>query len=224
MNAPYHLISISVVIFVLYASTWLSSKLHIITKQNHRQIWNTVLLFTFFATALLGIILALQVNYKFQLPGLDTYMLFHVDIGMAMAIVAVIHLTWHWNYYINFFKRNKTTKNLRNASQTRKDLMNHLPYKEGIFGLLFLGFQSMVVQTIFIRENLSLFTGNELIIGIIISFWMVFVGLGSIVVQKAVFQNKDNTIFIYCNSGYSFDSVCRNEFTTFQNIYTWHRS
>lgn len=190
MNAPYHLISISVVIFVLYASTWLSSKLHIITKQNHRQIWNTVLLFTFFATALLGIILALQVNYKFQLPGLDTYMLFHVDIGMAMAIVAVIHLTWHWNYYINFFKRNKTTKNLRNASQTRKDLMNHLPYKEGIFGLLFLGFQSMVVQTIFIRENLSLFTGNELIIGIIISFWMVFVGLGSIVVQKAVFQNK----------------------------------
>lgn len=43
-----------------------------------------------------------------------------------------------------------------------------------------LGFAALLSQVIVLREILSVFSGNELVIGITISFWLIFAGTGSI--------------------------------------------
>lgn len=183
MNQPYHLATVIIVTLILYFLTWLGWKTAIISKRTYHYIWNTALLVTFVATAILGVILALQVNYKFELPGLDTYMMFHVDAGIAMAIVSVIHLVWHWGYYSKMFKPHKVKKNI-SMQYLAENEMDLLDRKAVLSAIFYLGLQSILVQTIYIREFLALFTGNELIIGIILVLWMLMTGFGSVVAKK----------------------------------------
>jgi hypothetical protein len=42
------------------------------------------------------------------------------------------------------------------------------------------GFSSAAVQILLIREYLSIFSGNELVIGVIFALWMIFAALGSL--------------------------------------------
>jgi len=44
----------------------------------------------------------------------------------------------------------------------------------------YLGFLSLVAQTILLREMLAVFSGNEIILGAILAFWLLWVGLGSL--------------------------------------------
>lgn len=46
-------------------------------------------------------------------------------------------------------------------------------------GILILGFSTVSVQIIFLREFLSVFGGNELVIGMFLSGWMLLTGLGA---------------------------------------------
>ena len=55
-----------------------------------------------------------------------------------------------------------------------------------IFNLLFLGFISIISQTILIRELLIVFSGNELTIGIIIANWVLLMAAGSALVGRIV--------------------------------------
>ncbi len=48
---------------------------------------------------------------------------------------------------------------------------------------------SAAVQCIFIREYLAVFSGNEFIIGLILSVWLMATGLGSLIGQKISFPN-----------------------------------
>ncbi len=48
-----------------------------------------------------------------------------------------------------------------------------------ILPVIALGFSALVTQVILLREFLSIFNGNELVIGIILTNWMILTGLGS---------------------------------------------
>jgi hypothetical protein len=66
------------------------------------------------------------------------------------------------------------------------------------FFLIFsIGLFSAAVQTIYFREYLSVFSGNELTIGMIFSFWMIFTGIGSIVgsihTRKSIIKTSNST-------------------------------
>ena len=65
---PYALIPIGLAALLAYGFTFLISHAGLISPIRHRQLWNTALLLTFFTTAVLGIILAVQVNYKLEIP------------------------------------------------------------------------------------------------------------------------------------------------------------
>jgi len=105
MNSAYLLVPIFILVFFFYGITFFISKLEIISKKTHRKIWNVLLLITFFATAFLGIFLAIKVNYKLDVPAYDNYLKWHVDIGISMACISIIHFIWHFNYYIKIFKK-----------------------------------------------------------------------------------------------------------------------
>ena len=51
--------------------------------------------------------------------------------------------------------------------------------RELILSILLLGFVSIATQIVLLREFLSFFYGNELIIGLILTNWMLLTGLGS---------------------------------------------
>ncbi len=101
---PYALVPIGIAIILIYALTYLFYRAGIILKKTHRQIWNTGLLLTFFITAVLGLLLAVQVNFKLEIPWIKELLVWHVDFGIGMSIVAVFHFTWHWSYYRNLLR------------------------------------------------------------------------------------------------------------------------
>ena len=52
-------------------------------------------------------------------------------------------------------------------------------------GILLLGFTTIITQTVLLREFLTVFAGNELVIGIVLASWMILTGTGAYIGQFA---------------------------------------
>ena len=63
-------------------------------------------------------------------------------------------------------------------------------HKRILFALLLMGFTSLVVQTLLIREFLISFYGNELTIGLILGNWIILEALGSSLLSRASLKSK----------------------------------
>ena len=100
----YLLIEVLSVTLGLYFTSLLLVKNKLYRKITHRKIWNYFLLITFLTAALLGLLLVVFINYQIKTDFYLTYLALHVDFGIAMSIVGLIHFMWHWNYY---FKKKK---------------------------------------------------------------------------------------------------------------------
>jgi len=99
----YHLIPISLLLIVFYAITRILSKKKSISVMTHRKIWNILLLISFLISGVLGIILILEINFKtkFLLP--FNILFLHVEIGIAMFLISILHIIERWNYFKNLF-------------------------------------------------------------------------------------------------------------------------
>ena len=183
MNFPYLLFPIAIILLILYFFSLFLSKLSIIKTSTHRKIWNVLLLIAFLVTALLGLTLAIQVNYKFKIPFLRQLLTLHVDFGIGMTMIAVFHFLWHWKYYMNLLKTRKEGKSVKTATdltieedaEDYKDVSNKTYRIQAIL----LGFTSIITQIILLREFMLLFSGNELVIGIILANWMIITATGA---------------------------------------------
>ena len=102
---PYSVITISLICLCAYFFTFALVKGGKMKKITHRKIWNSILLITCLVSCLLGFLLAIQLNYHFGMQWLGTILKLHVEFGIAMTIIAIIHIVWHWKYYMNIFKR-----------------------------------------------------------------------------------------------------------------------
>jgi hypothetical protein len=103
---PYHFLLISILTLGLYAFTFILVKTKKMKKVTHRKIWNVILLVTCLVSCLLGLFLAVVKTYdinimKYYLPILKL----HVDFGISMTLIAVIHIIWHLKYFKNLVKR-----------------------------------------------------------------------------------------------------------------------
>lgn len=85
----------------LYFISLVLLKSRVYKKITHRKIWNYLLLITFITAALLGLLLVVFINYDVRTDFYLTYLELHVDFGIAMSIVGIIHFIWHWNYYFH---------------------------------------------------------------------------------------------------------------------------
>lgn len=102
---PYSVITVSLICLCAYFFTFALVKGGKMKKMTHRKIWNSILLITCLVSCLLGFLLAIQLNYHFGMQWLGTILKLHVEFGIAMTIIAIIHIIWHWKYYMNIFKR-----------------------------------------------------------------------------------------------------------------------
>jgi len=101
----YSLLLISLLCFGLYGFTSYLMELKIFRKFVHRRIWNVLLLLTFLGSAVLGIILVVLINYNMRSQLFLDYLYWHVQVGIAMSVIALIHIVWHWKYFRNLFSR-----------------------------------------------------------------------------------------------------------------------
>ncbi len=111
-KSPYSLILISALTIGLYIVTFILVKTQIMKKITHRKIWNVALLITGLVSCLLGFFLVIQINYNLKMEWLWTVKYYHVQFGIAMTIIAIIHILWHTNYWKSLFKNKK--KELKN--------------------------------------------------------------------------------------------------------------
>ena len=186
MNQPYHLALILAAALLLYLITFGLYKLKVFERQAHRKIWNTLLLLAFLLVAALGILLVLQVNYKWELDWLDAYTTIHVDAGIALVLSGLLHLSWHLDYYGRLFRRNnrKVTDKAPPAKQY------YLKAGSLRYLLLFLGVSGLLSQIVLLREFLLIFNGNELVISLILFFWMLITAGGAVLGRFSVrFKN-----------------------------------
>lgn len=105
IRKPYSIILISSIVLVSYFATYLLVKAGKMKKLSHRKLWNVILLLTFLVSCLLGFVLALQINYGFCMDWFRNFLKWHVEFGIAMTLIAVIHIIWHYKYYINMISK-----------------------------------------------------------------------------------------------------------------------
>jgi spermidine synthase len=182
MSAPYAVIPVGIIAIFLYLLTFLSARLGILKLKTHRSIWNILLLITFLVTATLGLYLAIQINYKIRSPLADRILVWHVDFGIGMAMIAIFHFLSHLEYYFRLLKGNRESNG---SPETQEEILSTdsetfrkftLP---GFIPLIMLGFTTIITQIVLLREFLGVFYGNELIIGIILTVWMTITGIGT---------------------------------------------
>ena len=103
-KSPYHLWSIVIPLLTVAIVMKVMLAKQIIRNITYTRIWNVFLLISFLITSIIGILLVVKINYDIQLPHLKYYFIFHVDFGIAMSIISIIHVLWHWKYYYNIIK------------------------------------------------------------------------------------------------------------------------
>ncbi len=116
----YNFLGVSIILLLIYSISFLLSRFNKITVITHRKIWNLMLLITFLVSAILGIFLVIQINYGiiFRLPFNMLY--WHVEAGIAMTIISIFHIIWHWKYYLTILKRNKNITEVKNNKKKKK--------------------------------------------------------------------------------------------------------
>lgn len=107
----YDFISISIITLLAYLFTYLLYKFKKIKLITHRRIWNIMLLITFLVSGLLGLFLVIQINYNFVMDWFRSFLYWHVEFGIAMGIISIFHVIWHFNYYRNCLKLKKCDEN-----------------------------------------------------------------------------------------------------------------
>ena len=177
MQAPYHIIPILLLSLGAYLVSSVLVKAGMLTRITHRKIWNTLLLISFLACGILGILLAVRVNYKLEWPWLETMMKWHVDAGILLSVVAAIHLGWHLSWYLKIFRKENPSNNATHPIIPDAALIA-APQKLKNLALM-LGFFTMVVQVLLIREITTVFQGNEVMMAWTLAAWMFLTGIGS---------------------------------------------
>lgn len=173
MNAAYPLLPVTVLTILAYLTTWLFSRWGIFPLQSHRKGWNYLLLVTFLATGLLGLFSVIKINFNLEVKNYEQFLRCHVSFGIAMVVIALFHLFRHLTYY--FPKSPKKTGSSWNEFQ----VPFKIPDRKTGYLLFLLGTITIINQLVFLREFMAVLSGNELIIGVVISFWLLLTGWGA---------------------------------------------
>src|SRR5450759_3007268 len=144
----YYVISTSLTVTLLYLISYFFYRIGYYSLQLHRKFWNLVLALAFILTASAGVFLALQINYKWNIPFIKEILKWHVEFGIGMAITGMIHFTWHLNYYGKFF--------IKSSENTKHQSLSKVKCPDIKTNLFVTGFISSSVQFMMMREIMNI--------------------------------------------------------------------
>ncbi|HLN19686.1 MAG TPA: hypothetical protein VK213_01255 [Bacteroidales bacterium] len=187
----YHVIGTVTVLSVLYLISFLFYRTGLFSRQFHWHIWNSVLAVTFILTALAGVFLALQVNYKWDVPYIEKILKYHVETGAALAFTSIIHLVRHFSFYTGIFKPGVESGFDKVPSDIVKNIRTNL---------FLIGFVSSSMQLLLLREIMNITGGYELISGIFLGSWLLASSAGSALSGRSNMNNQRKLNFIFSAS------------------------
>ncbi len=167
----YHVVGTAIVVSVLYLISYIFYRIGFFSLTRHRKIWNSILAVTFLITALAGLFLALQINYKWDLPVIKSILKWHVETGAGLAITGIFHFIWHITYFTKIFKRTEEPRKLRGFQK--------MSSSDIAVNLFIIGFTSMSVQILLIREIMNISGGYELTAGTFLASWLITSAIGA---------------------------------------------
>lgn len=194
MTFAYPLFPLTILTFLAFFTTWIFSKWNIIPLKWHRKFWNYILLIAFLISGLSGILSIVKINYKLEIPFYDTFLQWHVSLGIILVFTAFFHLSWHLKYFFTFRK----TIEKREIDYHEAGVSDPEKYRALLF---LLGMITIISQVVFIREFISVLAGNELIVGIVMAAWMLLTGWGAIYGRKGKFAGFSPRRGIYMLAG-----------------------
>ncbi|MRR20508.1 hypothetical protein EG827_09995, partial [bacterium] len=171
----YHVLPIGVTVLVIYLFSLYLSFAGFTGRQSHRRFWNWILLGSFFFTALFGLLMALKVTYKWNIPFSDPLLHWHVETGIAMAFSAIIHLTWHLGYYFGKARHRIIGARAEQGEPPPAAKINHV-----VPLLILTGFVSSSAQFILMREAVILGGGTEASAGLFLWIWLISAAAGAV--------------------------------------------
>ena len=185
----YHVLPIGVTILLIYLFSLYLSSAGFTNRQSHRRFWNWILLASFLVTGLFGLLMALKVTYKWDIPFSGPVLRWHVETGIAMAFSALIHLTWHLGYY--FGRRHRIIGALAEQGEPppAERIINAVPL------LLLTGFVSSSSQFILMREAVIMGGGTEASAGLFLWIWLIIAAAGALTGSSSSIVNPRRMIW-----------------------------
>ncbi|HOY32776.1 MAG TPA: hypothetical protein PKW80_12935 [Bacteroidales bacterium] len=103
----YDLVLIFGLCVLVYLISSILSKRKVFKKSTHKKIWNTLLLISFLNTGLTGLFLVIQINYLVFFDWFSDMLFWHVEFGISMAAISILHILWHWKYFWRLLVKRK---------------------------------------------------------------------------------------------------------------------
>ena len=118
----YNVSPIAIGFFLIYAASFVLHKTKRIKVTTHRKIWNVLLLATFLITGIFGLILTIQLDYDLPFTIPFDLLFWHVEAGVAMTLISIFHVSWHFNYYRNLLRRSRKKVRAARAAEQAQPL------------------------------------------------------------------------------------------------------
>jgi spermidine synthase len=186
----YHVIGTGLTVLFLYLLSYFLYRQNFYSKQFHKEFWNIILAAAFILTALAGLFLALQINYKWNIPVIKSILKWHVEFGIGLSVSGFIHFFWHLSYFKNIFQKDE-----KGAEPVIQNESN----RAGISVNLFItGFISSSVQLLMLKEIMNISGGYELIAGTFLGSWLIGSAAGSAMAARSRISalRKINLVFM----------------------------
>jgi spermidine synthase len=173
----YHVAGTCLTVSLLYFISFFFYRTGIYSLVLHRKIWNSILAITLLFVALAGIFMALQINYKWNVPFIKQLLRWHVEIGVGSTLICIFHFSWHLSYFRRIFSSNKKTE----------ETSIPVPLKpESLLSSLWMaGFTSTSVQVLLVKEIMNITGGYELIAGVFLGSWLITSSAGAAIAGKS---------------------------------------
>jgi spermidine synthase len=188
----YHVLSTGTTAVILYILSLFLYKTGFYSRNLHNRIWNFIMAAVFIPVSLAGLLLALQITYKWEIPFIKTILKWHVETGIAFAFTGIFHFLWHLPYFLNRYREQYPASDVRYypSSSARQSSIN----------LFFIGFVSTAVQLVMMREIMNIAGGYELIAGTFLASWLIGSAAGSFAAKRSKMNDIRKINFFFALS------------------------
>jgi predicted membrane-bound spermidine synthase len=189
----YHVAGTGTTILILYIISYIFCRIGYYPLSYHKKFWNSILALAFIVAAIAGILMALQITYKWDIPSVKTILKWHVEFGIGMAVTGLLHFIWHLSYFVNII----SGENKEDDKKADKMSFRTVPHADIGVNLFITGFASSSFQFLLIREIMNISGGYELITGIFLGTWLIVSAAGSSLAGRSQLMDlkKINLVF-----------------------------
>jgi spermidine synthase len=161
----YHVAGTCLAVSLLYFISIFLYRTGFYSLAIHRKIWNSILAISLLFVALAGVLMALQINYKWNIPFIKQLLKWHVEIGVGSTLICIFHFSWHIPYFKKIFSSGQP------PAETK---ILVFPKPEPLITSLWMaGFTSTSVQVLLVKEMMNITGGYELIAGVFLGSWLI---------------------------------------------------